>query len=47
MSSINVITNCEKYDFYNVTDLKTFVNGTWYGDYYKSSIMQETLLSEE
>lgn len=34
MSNIDVITNCANYDFYNVTELKLFVNGTWYGEYY-------------
>ena len=25
---------CTKFDFSDVSQLKTFINGTWYGDYY-------------
>ena len=30
---------CDAYDFGNLIQLQTFVNATWYGDFYKASFM--------
>ena len=30
---------CKTYNFTDVNDLKLFVNGTWYGDFYKKKFM--------
>lgn len=38
---------CEQFDFTNVTQLKLFVNGSWYGDLYKTKIMEATNFTEE
>jgi hypothetical protein len=34
-------------DFLNVTDMKLYVNGTWYGEYYKSDVMANLGFNEE
>lgn len=38
---------CENYNWNNnLTAIQTFVNATWYGDFYKSSFLNETGLNE-
>ena len=37
---------CAQYDFSDVSRLKAFINGTWYGGYYRESLMNATTMNE-
>jgi len=37
---------CARYNFTDLEQLKYFVNGTWYGDFYKTSFMTDTQMTQ-